>query len=257
MSPEARELRDADAAGQARSLAAAIAEVLAEALKLRPFASLVVAGGHTPRDMYLQLGRQPLDWSRIWVALADERWVGVDDPDSNERMVRTALLQHRATRARYVGLKNDAGSPEAGASRAWAAIKALPRPFDAVVLGMGADGHVASLIPGSPNLPAALDLQAPPDCVAMRPPAAAHARISLNLAALLQARRIFVQIIGSQKWQTYETARGAGPVADMPIRALLRQNAVPVDVYWCPDAPASGARGAAANHAGRPHSESI
>jgi 6-phosphogluconolactonase len=256
MNPEPREIRTADAASQARTLAAAVAAVLAGALGRRTSASLVVAGGHTPRDMYVGLARQPLEWSRMVVALADERWVAVDDPDSNERMVRGALLQHGAAQARYIGLKNDAGSPEEGARVAWAAVRAMPRPFDAVVLGMGEDGHVASLIPGSPGLPAALDVQAPPDCIAMRPPTLAHARVSLNLSALLQSRRIFVQIIGARKWQTYEAACGAGPVSAMPIRAILRQTAVPVEVYWCPDAPAPEVCSSAANDAARPQSES-
>jgi 6-phosphogluconolactonase len=242
MSPEPRDVRSADAASQAVTLAAAIASVLAEALRVRPIASLVVSGGHTPSDMYAQLARQPLDWSRVQVALADERWVAADNADSNERMVRAALLQHGASQACLVGLKNEAGSPEEGASLAWAALSRLPRPFDAVVLGMGDDGHVASLFPGSLELPAAMDARAPPACVAIRPPTAAHARLSLNLAALLQSRRIFVQIIGARKWQTYEAARGTGPAAAMPIRAILRQQAVPVDVYWCPDASAPALR---------------
>lgn len=242
MNPEPLEVRAAGPASQATALAAAIAALLTEALDRRPLASLVVSGGHTPRDMYAQLAQQPLDWSRLLVTLADERWVGTDNEDSNERMVRAALLQNGATAARLIGLKSDARGPGEGAGAAWAALQALPRPFDVVVLGMGDDGHMASLFPGSPELAAALDARAPPGCVAVLPPDAPHARLSLNLSALLQSRRIFVQIIGAQKWRTYETARGSGPAAAMPIRAILRQNEVPVEVYWCPDAPASAVR---------------
>jgi len=240
MSPEPREIRSADGASQAVTLATALGAVLAEALVHRPYASLVVSGGHTPRDMYVQLARQPLDWSRVLITLADERWVATDDQDSNERMVRAALLQQAAAPARFIGLKSDAGEPDEGARIAWAALAPLPRPFDALVLGMGDDGHVASLFPGSPELPAALDARSAPACVAVQPPAAAHARLSLNLAALLQSRRIFVQIIGAQKWQTYLAARGDGPAEALPVRAILRQDQVPVDVYWCPDASGAG-----------------
>ena len=128
----------------------------------------------------------------------------------------------------------------AGAARAWHALDVLARPFDVVVLGMGDDGHTASLFPGSAELAAGLDPAAPPGCLAVHAPAAPHARLSLNLAALLDSRRICVQISGAHEWQVYELARAAGPVAAMPIRALLRQDAVPVDVYWCP--AAEGAR---------------
>ncbi len=100
---------------------------------------------------------------------------------------------------------------------------------------MGEDGHVASLFPGVPELAVGLDAKAPPGCIAVKPPRAPHARLSLNLAALLHSRRIFVQIIGALKRRVYESAKAPGSEMDMPIRAILRQNAVPVAVYWCPD----------------------
>ena len=237
MNPKLREVRDADRAQQAANLAAAIAAQLADGLNRRALASLVVSGGSTPYPMYEQLAQHKLDWSRVQITLADERWVALDHADSNERQVRAALLRDGAAAARFIGLKNDASRPADGAAAAWAALEAMPRPFDAVVLGMGEDGHVASLFPGGPELAAGLDAQARPACIAVQPLAGGHARLSLNLAALLQSRRIFVQMIGALKWRVYEKARAAGPAQDMPIRAILRQNTVPVAVYWCSDAP--------------------
>jgi 6-phosphogluconolactonase len=241
MNPELREVHDADRATQAANLAAAIAAQLAEGLSRRALASLVVSGGSTPYPMYAQLAQQKLDWSRVRITLADERWVAIDHPDSNERQVRASLLRDGGAAARLIGLKNDASRPAEGAAAAWAAVEAMPRPFDAVLLGMGEDGHVASLFPNSPELASGLDALARPACIAVQPSLAAHTRLSLNLAALLQSRRIFIQIIGALKWRVYEKARAAGPLEDMPIRAILRQNTVPVEVYWCPDAPAGEA----------------
>lgn len=241
MKPELREVHDADRASQAANLAAAIAGKLAEGLSRRPVAGLVVSGGSTPYPMYAQLAQHKLDWSRVQITLADERWVAIDDADSNERQVRASLLRQCAAAARLIGLKNDAIRPAEGAAAAWAALGSMPRPFDAVVLGMGEDGHVASLFPNGPELAAGLDAQAPPTCIAVQPSGAAHARLSLNLAALLQSRHIFIQIIGVLKRSVYEKARAAGPAEEMPVRAILRQSAVPVDVYWCPDAPAGRA----------------
>ena len=233
--PEARLLRSADGAAQAEQLAAAIAAELAAALTRRASASLVVSGGRTPQAMFAHLAQHAIDWQRVQVTLADERWVGPADPASNESIVRSALLRERAAAAQFVALKNDAATPEEGANAAWRAIKAMPQPFDVIVLGMGDDGHVASLFPGSSGLAAALDERAPPGCVAMQPSTAPHARLSLNLAALLRARRICIQISGAGKWTVYQQALADGPVEEMPVRAVLRQGAVPVDVYWCPD----------------------
>ena len=233
--PEVRLLRSADGAAQAEQLAAAIAAELAAALARRASASLVVSGGRTPQAMFAHLSDHAIEWPRVQVTLADERWVGATDPASNEALVRRALLRNRASAAQFVALKNDAATPAAGADAAWRAIKAMPQPFDVIVLGMGDDGHTASLFPGSAGLAAALDAKALPACVAMQPLTAEHARLSLNLAALLRARRICIQISGARKWAVYQQASADGPVEEMPVRAVLRQGAVPVDVYWCPD----------------------
>jgi 6-phosphogluconolactonase len=235
-----RVVRTADGAAQAAQLAEAIAVELKAALARRAAASLVVSGGRTPAAMFAQLARQPLDWARVQITLADERWVGADDPASNEALVRDTLLRELASGAQLIGMKNDAPTPAAGAADSWRSIKAMPQPFDVIVLGMGDDGHTASLFPGSAGLVAALDTTAAPACVAMQAPAAPHARLSLNLAALVHARRICIQISGAHKWQVYQRALAAGPIEELPVRAILRQRAVPVDVYWCPDAPAAG-----------------
>ena len=237
--PEARTLRSADGAAQATLLAGAIASELAAALTRRAAASLVVSGGRTPAAMFAQLARHAIDWNRVQVTLADERWVGADEPASNEALVRDKLLRERAATTLLIGLKNEAPTPAAGAAAAWRAIKAMPLPFDVVLLGMGDDGHTASLFPGSEGLAAALDTTAAPACVAMQPLQAAHPRLSLNLAALLRARRICIQISGARKWAVYQQALAAGPAEELPVRAILCQSAVPVDVYWCPDLPAA------------------
>ena len=239
--PEPRVLRAADSEAQALMLAAAIAADLAAALARRPYASLVVSGGRTPAPMFAHLAEQGIDWRRVQITVADERWVPLGDPASNEALVRASLLRERASAARLTGLKNDAPTPAVGAARAWSGISAMSQPFDVVVLGMGDDGHTASLFPGSAGLRAALDPKAPPACVAMEPRDAPHARLSLNLAALLHSRRICIQISGAQKWQVYQRAMAVGPVEELPVRAILCQRSVPVDVYWCPDGAATGA----------------
>jgi 6-phosphogluconolactonase len=211
-----------------------IALHLARAIAERGRASLLVSGGHSPIVLFEQLRMQVFDWSRVSIALVDERWVEPSDAGSNERLVREALVRDRAMAARFVGLKNPAATPELGAVVAWNALAGMPRPVDLTVLGMGDDGHTASLFPGSPNLARALDPQAPAGCIGMVAPSAPHARLSLNLRALLDSRRILLFMLGEAKWRTYAAACGPGPVEEMPVRAVLRQQQVPVEVVWAP-----------------------
>jgi 6-phosphogluconolactonase len=218
----------------ARTLSAQLAAALKAAISARGLASLVVSGGKSPTKLFERLRTGNLDWSRVCVALADERWVDPSDPDSNEKLVRDVLLKESASAARFIGLKNGAPTPDLGAVSAWETFARVPRPFDAVLLGMGDDGHTASLFPQSPNLASAINPAAAPGCVGMRSPAPPHARLSLNLSALLDSRRIVVLITGAQKWQTYSAASADGPVQQMPIRCVLRQRHTPVDVMWAP-----------------------
>jgi 6-phosphogluconolactonase len=226
--------RYADMETLSRELASQLAEGLKASIAARGLASLVVSGGRSPVKLFENLRTQDLDWSRVCIALADERWVAPEDEASNEHLVRSVLLQEQAAAARFLGLKNAAPTPDLGAVSAWETFARVPRPFDAVILGMGDDGHTASLFPGSPNLPLALNQAAVAGCVGMWSPVVPQARLSLNLTALLDTRRIVVLIAGESKWNTLTAACQNGPVQDMPVRAVLRQSRTPVAVMWSP-----------------------
>jgi 6-phosphogluconolactonase len=230
--PAAAKFESSDAL--ARALAAQIAASLAAAVAARGLASLVVSGGKSPIRLFELLREEKLDWSRVCIALADERWVDTNDPDSNEKLVRDHLLRGPAAAARFHGLKNGAPTPDMGAVSAWETFARVPRPFDAVVLGMGDDGHTASLFPGSPNLPRALNAAAVAGCVGMWAPVAPQARLSLNLSALLDSRRVVLLLSGAGKWRTFLAASAPGPIEDMPVRAVLRQARTPLQVMWAP-----------------------
>jgi len=227
----------ADDASLAAAASRRVAGDLADAIAARGRASLVVSGGRTPASFLAALSRADLDWSRVLVTLADERWVDTTDADSNEALVRRQLLRDRAAFARFVGLKNDAPTPAEGVAACEAALAAVPQPFDVVALGMGDDGHTASLFPQAPQLRDALDPHAARRCIAIDPPAAPHARMSLTLAALLSSRRICVLIAGDRKRDVLRAAMMPGPAEALPIRAVLRQTRVPVEVYWSRDEP--------------------
>lgn len=222
------------AAAASQSLAEQVAGALRNGLALRRKASLAVPGGRTPGMFFRALSGYDLDWPQIDVTLTDERWVPDHHPASNAALVRTQLLTARATPARFFPLHNAAASAQAGADEAWHSLQPVPRPFDAVVLGMGDDGHFASLFPGSPGLATALDAATPPGCVAMVAPTEPVDRISLNLAALLQCRRLFLLITGMEKRELLLNAARRAADAPLPIAALLSQRAPLPEVYWAP-----------------------
>jgi 6-phosphogluconolactonase len=226
--------RYADVETLSHELATQIAASLTTAIGSRGLASLVVSGGRSPIRLFEILRKQALEWDRVRIALADERWVGPEIESSNEHLVREVLLKDHAAAARFLGLKNGAPTPDLGAVSAWETFARVPRPFDAVILGMGDDGHTASLFPGSPNLSSALNPSAAAGCIGTWSPVAPHPRLSLNLTALLDSRRVVLLITGESKWRTFTAATAPGPVENMPVRAVLRQSRTPVDVVWAP-----------------------
>jgi 6-phosphogluconolactonase len=234
MTPEVLVRKFPDLDSLSRALADQLAASLQAAVEARGTASLVVSGGQSPTRLFELLSHASLDWSRVCIALADERWVEPTDAGSNERLVREVLLKGSAAAARFLGLKNGAPTPDMGAVSAWETFARVPRPFDVVVLGMGDDGHTASLFPGSPNLPRALNPAAVAGCVGMWAPTPPQPRLSLNLSALLDSRRIVLLINGDRKWRTYVAASAPGLIEEMPVRAVLRQTSVPLEVNWAP-----------------------
>jgi 6-phosphogluconolactonase len=232
--PSFREFATADDANA--DLAGAIVARLAAGVAQRGRGSLVVSGGTTPGSLFDVLARREAPWADVTITLSDERWVDPASERSNENLVRRHLLAASAAAAHFVPLKTP--HPRAGEAEGetGARIAALPRPFDVVLLGMGADGHTASLIPGSGGLAGALDQNDPALVRAIEPPAATGMgpRLTLTLRALLDARWIALLIRGDDKRATYRHALAGDDVLEAPVRAILLQGTVPVTVYWSP-----------------------
>lgn len=219
----------------AAALAERVAQCLREGIAQRGSALLAVSGGSTPKHFFEQLSHVALDWSRVSVTLVDERWVDEGSDRSNAALVKAALLRNQAAAATFVPLYNGAETPEQGIAAQPSAIDALPLPFDAVILGMGGDGHTASFFPGGDRLADALDLEGKARLLPMRAEGAGEPRITFSLPALLQTRALFLHIEGDAKRRVLADARlGLGEGSHYPIRAVLEQSRVPVTVYWCP-----------------------
>ncbi len=222
-----------DAGAQARMLACATADRLRAGIAARGAASLVVPGGRTPTGFLRELADAALDWQRVQVTLTDERWVDAAFPDSNEKQVRDNLLHGPARQATFVYLKTAHEDPRAALFARTRALLAMARPFDAVVLGMGEDGHVGSLFPGAACLPKAMNPDEDPALVAISPPRAPHRRISFNLPALLDARHIAILVQGKTKLEVLERAAAdCTPALELPVAAIVTQRRAPVEIHW-------------------------
>jgi len=208
-----------------------VAQLLRSAIAERGQALLAVSGGRSPIGMFQRLRTRDLDWSKVIITLADERWVPGDHADSNAALVRKYLLQGPAAQAQFLPLYNDAATPHEGRADCDAALRALPLPFDCVVLGMGEDGHTASFFPDAEELACALALDTAALCWPVTPPKAPHLRMTLTQHALLhESRQLLLAIEGKTKRQIYERAR-TEPSLTYPVSQLLHQDECPIDVW--------------------------
>ena len=219
----------------AEALAAAVAGNLRRGVIERGAATLVVSGGNTPRRFLETLARETLPWAQTTITLADERWVPPDHARSNERLLRETLLRGAAATARFVPLYRAAPTPDSAIAQIEADLDALSLPFDVVVLGMGTDGHCASLFPGADNLAEAMQADGTKRVLPMRAPAAEEPRITLTLAALTQARAMYLHIEGAQKRTVLEQALTAtATFTQAPVADVLRRARTQPHIFHCP-----------------------
>ena len=223
-----------DGAALAEGLADRVSGALAEAVATRGRASIAVSGGSTPKAFFKALSSRDIDWAKVTITLVDERFVPADNPRSNHLLVADNLLQGKAKAAQFLPLYRDAGSAEQAAEIVTADAAALGHPFDVVILGMGADGHTASFFPGGSRLAEAISPETPRGIITMEAEGAGEPRLTFTFASLQDARLLVLHIEGQGKKDVLAAAEGDGPEADMPIRAVLRRAATPVDIYWAP-----------------------
>lgn len=213
-------------------LASRIGSSLDDGVKRNGRASLAVSGGSTPIPLFNQLSTLSLPWQYVQITLVDERWVEPKGTDSNEKLVRRHLLKNRAADAAFTGMKNQAKTAGGGEKACEQLIRKLVRPFDVLILGMGNDGHTASLFPGAAELSLATAMDSGKLCTSIIPPDAPHERITLTLPAILGSRHIFLHITGQDKKEVLDQALAEGAMEEMPIRFILRQQKTPLSIYW-------------------------
>jgi len=218
------ETRDALAEG----LASGIAAVLAGGIATRGRAWLAVSGGSTPKLVFRHLSACNIDWEKVTIILVDERIVPQDDQRSNARLVREHLLQGRASNAYFIPWITDLETREENAEASAPLLTVGDGCLDAVILGMGLDGHTASFFPGGDRLLSALDLEDRRNTIPIRAPNVPEDRLTLTLPYILDSRFLAIHIEGDEKRAVLDEAQSG------TVRAVLRQSVAEVNLFWAP-----------------------
>lgn len=213
-------------------LANRVANILQEAVNTRGKASIAVSGGSTPKGFFKALSNIALPWDKITITLADERWVNIDDEASNTRLIHENLLQNYAQKANFFHLKQGEKLTDDILTDFNLAVKNTLLPLDVLILGMGEDGHTASIFPCCEHLSQALNLNNTDALMKTMPKSAPYERITFTLASLLTSNNHFLHISGSVKKQVLDKALSGSDEAEMPIRAFLQHPSVNTQVYW-------------------------
>lgn len=219
-------------AGLDQAFAEQVAGQLQTLVETNGKASIAFSGGSTPKGFFAALSNQDIAWEKVTVTLADERWVDFQDSNSNTRLLSENLLTNKAAKASLFELKLPGDLTEQAVQTLNESAAGNVLPLDIVILGMGEDGHTASLFPCSEEISEGLDVNAQPGLLKVVPGTAPFERISFNFTALIQASHLYLHLVGENKMTVLDQAIASQDSMEMPIRAFLHHQSKTIDVFW-------------------------
>ena len=216
----------------ADAVAGDIAFIIESALDARGEAIIAVPGGSTPLPIYKKLAGKKLNWKKVTIVPTDDRLVPMTDEASNVRGIAMAFLP---TGARVFPITSDITDYKMAGNSANAKLSELKFPLDLAWLGMGGDGHTASIFAG-PDLDDALNAPNGRHAVGVMPdplpPEAPYPRVTLTRSAILSARTVLITITGDDKKALLEGAIADGHSSKLPIGRVLAEAEQPIDIHW-------------------------
>ena len=214
------------------ALSEAICKLLKNAIEKNGKASLVVSGGNTPKKLFTKLSLCDIAWDKVVISLCDERWVDNESDDSNEKLVKTYLLKNYAKKANFIGMFQQKINLEDAKIIYEKIAKDKIIPIDVIVLGMGNDGHTASLFPNNEKFTEAFSLKNRDFTLAVRQKDVKFHRLGLTRAAILNAKHIFLHFEGKEKFDIYSIAKDMDNFNKYPVSSILNQKIKNIEVYY-------------------------
>ena len=215
-----------------QQLVAMVSSTIQLCIENKQSCNVALAGGNTPKPLYEALTQENIEWDKVQFTLTDERWVLPSHASSNEKMIKQCLIGKLNDQSKFIALKNSAATAKAGELMCNTILSDAMSSLDLVILGMGEDGHFASVFPNVDNLNLLLDENSRLKCMAVAPEGKEE-RMSLTLPYLLSAKTIILFITGDKKKQIIEDILDKKPSSSQyPIAHILNQKKCPVHIYW-------------------------
>jgi len=214
------------------ALATKVASELKKAIAEKGKASMAVSGGSTPKGFFEALSLIDLAWNKVTITLADERWVEFENDASNTRLVHENLLQNKAKAATFFHIKKGELLSENTLSELNKEAKDDLLPLDVLILGMGEDGHTASLFPCSDQIKQGLSPDNSDALMKFVPKTAPNDRITFTFSHLIQSKNIILHVCGESKKVVLAKANAGTDLFEMPVRAFLQNQTVTTQIYW-------------------------
>ena len=213
-------------------LAEEISQKLDLELKNKGEANLLVSGGSTPKKLYEILSNKKIDWKNVSIGLIDERFVATNTEESNELLIKNTLLKNKAADAKFIGLIFNLNDYKENLNITISKHKPFYKSITCSILGMGSDGHTASLFPNFEEVYTDDNIYGDKMIINTKATSEPSKRISYTKAKILSSKHLFLYFNGKEKLDVFNSAKKNKNASIRPISAFIHQNINTLNVFY-------------------------